>query len=57
MTEIKTLFDKDCPIGHKNSLRSTDVVLAEGPLFVCKQCGHRVSLCSKERYDVTMQTL
>ena len=56
MTEIKTLFDKDCPIGHKNSLTSTDVVLPEGPLLVCKQCSHRVSMCSKERYDRTMQT-
>ncbi len=51
----ESFFSKDCPIGHLNSLVSTNIVLPEGPLLSCKECGQMLSVCSKERYNQTMK--
>ncbi len=55
MTTERNVFSKDCPIGHINSLVSTNIILPEGSLLICEQCGHMVSVCSKERYNLTIQ--
>lgn len=55
MTTEYSIFSKDCPICHIDDLINTSILLPEGPLLICKQCGHMVSACSKERYDLTMQ--
>lgn len=49
------IFSKDCPIGHINSLISTNIILPEGALSVCQKCGHMVSACAKERYEFSMR--
>jgi len=49
------IFFKDCPIGHTDGLMTSGIVLFDGPLLICKHCGHMVSACSKERYNLTMQ--
>lgn len=44
-----------CPVGCQADLDVTDIVLPEGALHCCSQCGQLVSSCTKERYDATMQ--
>lgn len=55
MTLQNTMFSKDCPIGHTDSLIDSGIILPKGSLLVCRQCGHMVNACSKELYDLTMQ--
>ena len=43
------LFNK-CPIGCLSEIRATSVVLPEGPLLRCGNCGHLVSSCTYEEY-------
>ncbi len=39
-----------CPIGCLSHLVPTDIVLPEGPLRRCSDCGQLVSRCGEERY-------
>lgn len=43
-----------CPVGCQTALQSTDIVLPEGCLMRCPECGQLVSQCSKERYWQSM---
>lgn len=44
-------FIKSCPVGCAAALTPTDIVLPEGPLLRCAECGQRASSCSKEQYE------
>jgi SAM-dependent methyltransferase len=48
-------FIDACPIGCDSDLVDTEIVLPEGPLKQCPECGQRVSGCSEERFELTMQ--
>ena len=39
-----------CPVGCRSSLTPTDIILPEGPLQRCPECGQLVSRCNEERY-------
>jgi 2-polyprenyl-3-methyl-5-hydroxy-6-metoxy-1,4-benzoquinol methylase len=39
-----------CPVGCTSPLVSTDIVLPEGPLQRCSDCGQLLSQCSEEHY-------
>lgn len=53
--ELTRIFDINCPLGHNDTLEPTKIILPEGPLYTCKECGQLVSSCSTTRYDKTMQ--
>ena len=55
MTVTNNIFSNDCPIGHSKELINTGIKLPEGPLLICRECGHMVSSCSQKRYDLTMK--
>jgi SAM-dependent methyltransferase len=44
-----------CPLGCQSALQSTDIVLPEGNLMRCTECGQLVSQCSEERYWQSMR--
>jgi len=46
---------QQCPVGCYDTLDVTDIILPEGPLYRCSNCGQLVSSCTQERYDQTMQ--
>ena len=54
MTDKNDLYISTCPIGCLDSLRETDVVLAEGPLLACRVCSQLISQCSRLRYEQSM---
>ena len=39
-----------CPLGCAGSLAVTDIVLPEGPLMRCPECGQRVSQATEAQY-------
>jgi SAM-dependent methyltransferase len=43
-----------CPVGCQSGLEDSDIVLPEGPLQRCIDCGHLVSRCSEELYWKSM---
>ena len=40
----------DCPIGCKEDLIGSGILVAEGELFQCPNCGQLLSSCSKKIY-------
>lgn len=44
-----------CPIGCREGFDHTSIVLPEGPLRRCRECGHLVSHCNEERYYESMK--
>lgn len=48
-------FILSCPVGCKSSLDSSDIVLPEGPLRRCDNCGQLVSICSEKQYWDSME--
>lgn len=44
-----------CPVGCAAPLAATDIVLPEGPLLRCPECGQLVSQVTAQRYWVTMK--
>lgn len=48
-------YIQTCPVGCTSVLQSGDIVLAEGPLLCCPECGQLISQCSEERYWQSMQ--
>jgi 2-polyprenyl-3-methyl-5-hydroxy-6-metoxy-1,4-benzoquinol methylase len=44
-----------CPIGCESGFHNSDIVLPEGPLRRCKNCGQLVSQCSEELYWNSMK--
>jgi 2-polyprenyl-3-methyl-5-hydroxy-6-metoxy-1,4-benzoquinol methylase len=44
-----------CPIGCESGFHNSDIVLPEGPLRRCKNCGQLVSQCSEELYWSSMK--
>lgn len=53
---LKTLSEEDhpylasCPVGCRSGLSPTKILLPEGPLQRCPECGQLVSRCGEERY-------
>ncbi len=43
-----------CPVGCKDLLEDTDIILHEGCLLRCKICGQLVSQCSQSQYQQSM---
>jgi SAM-dependent methyltransferase len=43
-------YIKSCPMGCQSGLEDSDIVLAEGPLQRCADCGQLVSRCSEDLY-------
>ena len=54
MLEKRYLISR-CPVGCAGELGETEMVLPEGPLRVCRMCGHLVSSCSREDYEASNQ--
>ncbi|MGH8752120.1 MAG: class I SAM-dependent methyltransferase [Burkholderiales bacterium] len=50
-----TAYIQSCPAGCTAPLLSSNIVLAEGPLLCCAECGQLISQCSAERYRQSMQ--
>ncbi|HMK13832.1 MAG TPA: class I SAM-dependent methyltransferase [Burkholderiales bacterium] len=46
---------ESCPIGCTATLVPSDIVLSEGALLVCQECGQLISQCGVERYRQSMQ--
>ncbi|MFI4922991.1 MAG: class I SAM-dependent methyltransferase [Burkholderiales bacterium] len=44
-----------CPVGCQTALLSTDIVLPEGSLMRCPECGQLVSQCGEQRYWQSMR--
>lgn len=43
-----------CPVGCPGPLAVTNIVLPEGPLMRCPQCGQLVSQCTKDQYVLAL---
>ncbi|HVS26947.1 MAG TPA: class I SAM-dependent methyltransferase [Burkholderiales bacterium] len=48
-------YIQTCPVGCATSLEVSGIVLAEGPLLRCPECGQLISQCSEVRYWQSMQ--
>lgn len=48
-------YIETCPVGCESDLQETQVVLPEGALLCCTQCGQLLSQCSQDHYWNTMQ--
>lgn len=48
-------YVKSCPVGCRSELRPTAIVMPEGALLECSECGQLVSQVSTERYWETMR--
>ncbi len=46
---------ESCPIGCTAALVPSDIVLSEGALLYCQECGQLISQCGVERYWQSMQ--
>lgn len=44
-----------CPVGCDGPLQVTEIVMPEGVLLCCAECGQLISQCSEERYWQSMQ--
>lgn len=44
-----------CPVGCNAALETTDIVLPEGALLRCSECGQLLSQCSEEAYWKSME--
>lgn len=53
--DFSTSIIQRCPIGCEAPLEVTALILPEGPLRRCPECGQLVSACTPERYQETMQ--
>jgi SAM-dependent methyltransferase len=51
--EIEPYITK-CPLGCKASLKTTDIILPEGCLLCCTECGQLISQCSTLQFLETM---
>lgn len=47
-------YIKSCPVGCSSGFEDSDIVLAEGPLRRCKDCGQLLSRCSEDLYWKSM---
>ena len=47
-------YIKSCPVGCQSGLEDSDIVLAEGPLQRCIDCGQLVSRCSEDLFWKSM---
>lgn len=54
MAEKTLPYIEMCPVGCPASLAPTDIVLPEGPLRRCADCGQLISGCTAERYRTSM---
>lgn len=54
--DFKDSIIQKCPIGCSSRLVTTDILLPEGPLRRCPECGQLVSACTPDRYTQTMQS-
>ena len=54
MNFVQERFIESCPVGCAAPLLATDIVLPEGPLLRCADCGQLVSQASATRYRETM---
>jgi 2-polyprenyl-3-methyl-5-hydroxy-6-metoxy-1,4-benzoquinol methylase len=45
----------NCPIGCKATMEPTDIILQEGPLLKCSECGQLISQCTEDVYFNSMQ--
>lgn len=50
-----TAFITDCPIGCDAALQTTELVLPEGPLHACPECGQLVSSVDESGYWASMK--
>ena len=50
MPDTSQPYIKSCPVGCGSGLEDSDIVLAEGPLRCCTDCGQLVSRCSEDLY-------
>lgn len=54
MNSAQERYISACPVGCSTPLAVTDIVLPEGPLLACPECGQLVSRVSAQRYWETM---
>lgn len=52
---IEQHYIKACPVGCNSKLEKTNLVLPEGALLRCPQCGQLISQCSEDKYWQSMQ--
>ena len=50
MSNALNHYIKSCPVGCQSGFEDSDIVLPEGPLQRCTECGHLVSRCSEDLY-------
>jgi len=50
MSDRSQPYIKYCPIGCESTLEDSDIVLPQGPLKRCTECGQMVSQCTEEFY-------
>jgi len=55
MTKPEESFIVACPIGCRSGLETSEIVLPEGPLKRCMECGQLVSQCSERLYWNSME--
>lgn len=54
--DFKDSMIQTCPVGCLTQLVPTDIILPEGPLRCCPECGQLVSACTPDRYTLSMQS-
>lgn len=55
MSPSRDRYVEACPVGCASPFAATDIILPEGPLLRCPDCGQLVSQVSTERYWETMR--
>ena len=54
MSFSKVPYITVCPIGCPSDLEASDILLPEGPLRRCPECGQLISQCGEARYKASM---
>jgi len=55
LSTLLPLYVTRCPVGCPPALQATAIVLPEGPLRRCPECGQLVSSADSQRYEETMK--
>ena len=55
MRDTNSIYIETCPVGCHSHLEDSEIILPEGPLKRCVECGQLISQSSKKRYFQSMK--
>ena len=55
MTDLSKPYIESCPVGCQSSLEDSDIILKQGPLRQCTECGQLTNPCTEALYWESMK--